>query len=614
MAESTMSFSWANGKAELGSQLTININRSSQSYVHELNVGIIQNGAEVGDRIWLAQAPNYATNKVVWTPPVSLAQYSTNDKVRIRFYLSTYDKKSDNTYWFVGGSTVYYPEIDVAIPSNIVPTLSDFTLSDTSGSFSKFGAYVATKSNLVAKITASGIYGSTIKQYKLSLGTVYATSSSSSITINANQLTTSGTINVTATATDTRNRYAQKTKQITVLPYSNPSLSGSIAYRFNTSSNKEDDESSTVRVHCVGNIASLNSKNTATIKVEYKLKSASSWNTYNTSSQGTSWNYNVDIPNLAPENAYDVRVTVTDGTGTQTVSAYEITTATPVMDFLANGKGIAFGKVSSSESFDVAMSATFEKTANFNDRASFNNGTSFNNAVTALNSGTVINGSDTGANLYMNNRSAIFLKDINKEDAVYLQTAGGAGQLGIHAKQVVFFDGADGNSNPGNYTDASTGGGTLLGVSHIYMRQNAAIMGLLTSGSWSSMLRMNTANQVELNWTSGGLKGRVMKQIWSGSWSSGSITVPEQGYYNLFLLQGPAHKFFATRSSDTVINGFYVAENANYGFVCAMEIGSTSSNVWSFRFRPWQWGFSSTAFQSGLYSQVAPITKIYGLL
>lgn len=149
---------------------------------------------------------------------------------------------------------------------------------------------------------------------------------------------------------------------------------------------------------------------------------------------------------------------------------------------------------------------------------------------------------------------------------------------------------------------------------HIYLGNNMAIVGQLTSGGSSAMLRMNTSNQVELNWTSGGLKGRVMKQIWSGSWSSGSITVPEQGYYNLFLLQGPAHKFFATRSSDTVINGFYVAENANYGFVCAMEIGSTSSNVWSFRFRPWQWGFSSTAFQSGLYSLVAPITKIYGLL
>lgn len=39
----------------------------------------------------------------------------------------------------------------------------------------------------------------------------------------------------------------------------------------------------------------------------------------------------------------------------------------------------------------------------------------------------------------------------------------------------------------------------------------------------------------ELNWTGNGLKGRVMKQIWSGNWSSGSITVPEIQYYNEFV-------------------------------------------------------------------------------
>ena len=33
----------------------------------------------------------------------------------------------------------------------------------------------------------------------------------------------------------------------------------------------------------------------------------------------------------------------------------------------------------------------------------------------------------------------------------------------------------------------------------------------------------------------GGLKGRVMKQIWSGTWTGGSITIPELPYYNVFV-------------------------------------------------------------------------------
>ena len=302
---------------------------------------------------------------------------------------------------------------------------------------------------------------------------------------------------------------------------------------------------------------------------------------------------------LSTENSYTIQLVVGDTMGSST---YTITLAplAYIIDFSPQG-GVAIGEpAEDSKRFDVHI-------------PEHHHGTTTLNGLTSVQGGVVV-GPSSGSNVYMNNGSGLWIKDVNNEDAIRIGRDGGTGQLRINARQVVFHDGYDGDSTGSGYTDASTGGGTLLGVSHIYMRQNAAILGRLTSGSWSTMLRMNTANQVELNWTSGGLKGRVMKQIWSGSWSSGSITVPEQGYYNLFLLQGPAHKFFATRSSDTVINGFYVAENANYGFVCAMEIGSTSSNVWSFRFRPWQWGFSSTAFQSGLYGLVAPITKIYGLL
>lgn len=68
---------------------------------------------------------------------------------------------------------------------------------------------------------------------------------------------------------------------------------------------------------------------------------------------------------------------------------------------------------------------------------------------------------------------------------------------------------------------------------HIFLPNNGAIGGTLTSGGTSAMLRMNTSNQVELNWTSAGLRGRVMKQIWSGTWNTGSITVSELPYYHM---------------------------------------------------------------------------------
>ena len=69
-----------------------------------------------------------------------------------------------------------------------------------------------------------------------------------------------------------------------------------------------------------------------------------------------------------------------------------------------------------------------------------------------------------------------------------------------------------------------------------FMQNNMAIGGLTTSGEQTPILRMNNSNQVELNWTSGGLRGRVMKELWSGTWSSGNITVPELPYYNVFVI------------------------------------------------------------------------------
>lgn len=52
----------------------------------------------------------------------------------------------------------------------------------------------------------------------------------------------------------------------------------------------------------------------------------------------------------------------------------------------------------------------------------------------------------------------------------------------------------------------------------------------------------NDSDEVELNWTEGGLKGRVMKKIWSGTFTSGSITIDELPYYNLFVAYVPSNQ------------------------------------------------------------------------
>lgn len=52
-----------------------------------------------------------------------------------------------------------------------------------------------------------------------------------------------------------------------------------------------------------------------------------------------------------------------------------------------------------------------------------------------------------------------------------------------------------------------------------------------------SIIKKNASGQVEFNWTSDRLGGRVCKLLWSGNFSSGSITIPDLPYYNILLLK-----------------------------------------------------------------------------
>ena len=63
------------------------------------------------------------------------------------------------------------------------------------------------------------------------------------------------------------------------------------------------------------------------------------------------------------------------------------------------------------------------------------------------------------------------------------------------------------------------------------------LQGGLSSGDFTDMLRMSEDDRVELNWTQGGLSGRVMKLLWSGTLSEGgSVTIPDLPYYTTFAI------------------------------------------------------------------------------
>ena len=108
-------------------------------------------------------------------------------------------------------------------------------------------------------------------------------------------------------------------------------------------------------------ISTVNNKNTASYKLEYKLQSADTWTTL---TSGTGYALSQTIVSASGlfgvDNTFDVRLSVTDYFGTVR-SAFELPTAFTLLDFKANGKGVAVGKVSELDGVEVDMDTSLYK-------------------------------------------------------------------------------------------------------------------------------------------------------------------------------------------------------------------------------------------------------------
>lgn len=572
----------------LGNEVTLNIYQPDSSIRHRVEAVVIKNNVEQKS-IWIttsSPSPSQGvTNRVSWTPPLSLAQYAVDEEVLIMFklYMNVAapgygNPVSTRTVWFLDSTSLE--------PS----TISDFTLSDDNGFFSVFGAYVAGKSSIKADISASLGSANYFKQYKLSVGNASAVSGLSTVSIPASKLTATGNVNVTATVTDAYNFTAQKTKQITVLSYKNPSLSGSNAFRYDIATGKEDDESDNIRVQIKGSISNLNNLNSAQIKLEYKRYDQSAWTTKGTYDQGLSWNFTADIQGLDSSYQYDIRISVTDEIGTTSSIIYEVMAATPVMDFLSDGEGLSIGKVATNQGFEVAWPSKFESSATFdgsivangsstfNDTSDFNGATTFDADSTFSKKLTV-----TGFNAYIGGLRPLLNKSANGYPGI------------VHA------DGTDSNwvrTTQQGFIPYQSGGHGSLG----------------TSGWPFSTAYINTARINSLNWTGSGLRGMVWTQLWSGTWSSGSLTLSGLPKYNILAMETDlvaGSMLIGLRDP----NGYFLFsgmdENDEHFIImtCSTTVSGTKLTI---SMRPWK--MFMNAGWTGVGSKAGSVKRIYGIL
>lgn len=321
----------------LGSTIIIHMNPKSSAFRHTVRYA------------WGNKSGTIATNvqyNCQWQIPFDFANNipsATSGWGTI--YVDTYNGSK-----LIGTKSVTFTAV---VPSSMVPSISSITCTDPKGYLSKYGGYVQNKSTLKVVVSASGSYSSSIKSYKIvANGTTYTSNSPTT-----GVLISSGTNTVTVTVTDSRGRTASKTASVSVLAYTSPTIGYLIAGRCNAEGTADTDGAYIIASFKAA-VTALNNKNHATAKLEYKKNTDTTWTTagtYTDYSLAASKIFAADI-----DSSFNVRITIEDDFSTATY-VKDVGTVFTLIDLRHTGKGIAFGKVSEEDLFDVNMDTRFRK-------------------------------------------------------------------------------------------------------------------------------------------------------------------------------------------------------------------------------------------------------------
>ena len=319
-----------------GSSVTINISRAHSKLTHRIRYNWNNNTGTI--------VSSTSSTSYNWTVPNNFMNYIPNSTSTTgTIYVDTY-----NGTKLVGTKSV---SLKTNVPSSVVPSFSSISHSEQNSAVAALnlgsGVYAQNLSKIKFTINgAAGAYGSTITSYKIVYdGTTYNSSSATTGTIK-----NSGTRTVTATITDSRGRTASKSATVSVLAYNSPSISSFSVRRCNEDGSN-NDMGEYMKVTYGGSMSNLNSKNTATVYIDTKPRSSSTWTTKNSFAITGSFSGTKTFGTYEITRSYDVRIRVIDKFYTVT-STQQLSTAVVTMSWGKQGVGI--GKVWEQGTLDVA--------------------------------------------------------------------------------------------------------------------------------------------------------------------------------------------------------------------------------------------------------------------
>lgn len=331
---------------EMGQAITVNTNRASTSFVHTLEYTFGNQSGTIATNVGASHS---------WALPLSLANAIPNATSGS----GTITCKTYNDGVLIGTKTVSFT---ATVPASVVPTISSITITEAvAGLAAQFLAYVQNKSRLNVVTGAGGAYSSTISQIRATIQAKNYTGAN----ITSDIVTASGTVGVAILVTDSRGRTVSQTVNVTVVAYTNPAINSMDAYRVNGSGVPSDDGTS-IAIPMNFTIASVNNKNTKSWSLQYRIVGAGTWSNL---ASGSVYTYNATYTNLTglfnANNSYEIRLTITDYFAS-IERIVTISTAFTLLNVNPSGKGFAIGKVSESDTFEVALPTDFTETPTVN--------------------------------------------------------------------------------------------------------------------------------------------------------------------------------------------------------------------------------------------------------
>lgn len=346
------------GSLSLGGSITIDTSgRASSGFTHNLYYSW---GSQVVDSLI---ASGVTTSKA-WTIPKMLAEYIQAGTSGTMFLKCvTYSGSTQ-----VGSKTL---TLTVTVPNTaeFQPTIQSISAVDANSlplacyivgksklkfSVSAVGGYVTGRSNrnsylTMAVVTVDGV------NYTVTLGA----NAASTFSVTTNLLAKAGSLTAKVTVTDSRGRTASKTFSYTAYDYFTPEINTFKAQRC-LADGTLNDSGTYVFFDLKTTIASVNNLNAKTYKIVYEnngsdvtLKSgtlstyAGNVLSYNSYSDGVS--FPVDYSWVARVYVYD-----SFNSATPAVATVIVPTEATFMDWRTDGKGWAFGKVSTRDALECA--------------------------------------------------------------------------------------------------------------------------------------------------------------------------------------------------------------------------------------------------------------------